>query len=281
VTVLSIDRRAVRTAPAPGFRTLVEYDREPPADWAAAIEAVAPRNDRLSWFKVVWEPGDAWQPIGRWIVWQMRPLGRHPRLLEPALLGPHPRSTGHYCGVGYCPCAVKAQHWVGGPASGVGVDRLTWELFRDTGCYGQRWWVVQGTNGGHRFKLDKVEAKLWRLATGRSDTPAAGDLPYAPLDGRVLRHVRDQDKVRLWKGAIDFAERGDAHLSAAVQEQVEQARTALLRWMENQTDLLWDEEKHRIKRVLADVPRIPGLKDTTDYEAEQAAYVTAPHADSD
>jgi hypothetical protein len=283
VSLAVLDRRAA-PSPAPraaGIQTVIEYDRTPPEAWERLVWSVAPPSEHLSWFALRWEPGDVWQPVHRWVIWHMRPKGRHPRLLDAALRGPHPRSSGHYCGVGYCPCAIKANHWVGGPSSGVGVDRQTWELFRETGCYGQRWWVVQGTNGGHRFTLDPIEAKVFKLHTGRSDTPAPGDLPYADVDRRVLRHLLAYDKLALWKGAIRFGARGDAQLSREVQHEVEQSRLALLRWLENQTDLLWDEERSRIKRVLDAVPRIPGYaKDTTDYEAEQAAYLAMPHADT-
>jgi hypothetical protein len=241
-----------------------------------AIEAICPPHTGMSWFKVLWEPGDSWQPIGRWIVWHMRPPGNVPRTHRTGLDGPHPRSTGHWCAAGWCACALKANAWHGAPASAYGIDRLTWELHQQTGCFGQRWWVVQGTNGGHRFKLDGLEAKLLKLHTGISDTPAAGDLPFAPLDARVLAHLRHADRVRLWKGAIAYAERPDTVLNATEQGAVEESRIALVRWMENQTDMLVDEQRSRLKRIIADVPRIPGFKDTTDYEREMEAFITAP-----
>ena len=258
----------------PFARVGMEYDRTPSEADERLVWAVAPPSEKLSWLKLVWEPGDAWQPIHRWIIWQMRPVGKHPRMLHDVLHGPHPRSSGHYCAVGWCGCTMKANHWVGGPASGL-VDRMTYELFQRTGCYGQRWWVVQGTNGGHRFQLDRVEAKLWKLHTGASDTPKAGDLPYAPIDRRVLRHLLDYDRLPLWKQAIAFGERNAGHLSAECQAEVEKARLALVQHMDNQADLFLDTYGSRFRRLLQDVPTVHGQRET-DHEATIADYVTAP-----
>src|SRR3990167_5277957 len=86
----------------------LEYDRPVPEAWERAVWSVAPPSNFLSWLKLVWEP------VERWMIYQMRA----PRFVRPEMLkelrGPSPRSTGHYCAPGWCECAIKKNGWRGG-----------------------------------------------------------------------------------------------------------------------------------------------------------------------
>jgi hypothetical protein len=251
----------------------LEYDRPVPEAWERAVWAVAPPSNFLSWLKIVWEPGDAWEPIERWMIYQMRPR----RLIRPEVLaelqGPSPRSTGHYCAPGYCMCAMKRNGWRGGAAKLI--DYMQWKLFQQTGCLGSRWWCIQGDQGGHRHRLDKIEAKVSRLHNGPSDTPAPGDLPYADFDLRTFRKIAELDRVRMWKGVTDYVDRNHATMNAEERDEGERAQWAMWSWLESQVKQTVDKIGKSGANALRDAaPRHLGKPVApTDEEAIQQDFI--------
>lgn len=222
----------VEEAPKVRYAVNFEYSRDVPEAWERSLWTIAPPSNFLSWLKLRWESGDQWEPIQRWMIWQMR----HPKFVRPDLLaelkGPSPRSKGHYCGAGYCLCPVKKNAWRGGAARQI--DYAQWKLFQETGHYGTRWWCIQGSHGGHRHRLTPIEAKISRINRGPSDTPAPGDLPYADYDLRTFRKVAQLDRVRMWKGVAEYAERNHDTMDQEEQDEATQARWALWQWLESQ-----------------------------------------------
>lgn len=186
--------------------TRIEYDRVPRPEWQAALDAQhIPGTARLV---VAWEPGDVWQPIHRWFLWQVQPwhLSEN-HAVKQELRGPHPRSTGHYCAPSRgCGCRnefgvpTHTMAWKGGATRLI--DRQTWELHRrierETGelVIPRRLWVIQGASGGHPFMVSPSEQKLRRELGQTPDVPSAGDLPYAEFDQRVLVALERYD---LWR----------------------------------------------------------------------------------
>lgn len=188
--------------------TRIEYDRTPRPEWQAALDAQhVPGTARLH---IAWEPGDVWQPIHRWFLWQLQPwhLSQN-AAVKQELRGPHPRSTGHYCApTSGCGCRnefgvpTHTNGWKGGTTRLI--DRQTWELHRkierETGelVIPRRLWVIQGQNGGHPFQVSMSEEKLRRELGQTPDVPSAGDLPFAEFDQRVLVALERYD---LWRFA--------------------------------------------------------------------------------
>ena len=218
--------------------------------WERDLWRIAPPSNFVSYLKLVWEAGDAWEPIHRWVIYQMRA----PRLIRPndrvhllaQLNGPSPRASGHYCAAGWCKCRMKLNAWrccanrgslsckqAKHPRS---IDYMQWKLFQETGHFGKRWWIIQGDHGGHRHTLDTVEARTLRIMTkGRlTDTPVIGELPYAPYDARVFVKVAALDQVRMWKGVTDYVYRNAATMDASERDEGEQAQRALWSWLESQ-----------------------------------------------
>ena len=228
----------------------LEYNRPLSEEWERRLWTIAPPSQFTSWLKLVWEPGDAWEPVERWMIYQMRA----PRLIRPSdrasimaqLRGPSPRAFGHYCAPQWCTCRVKLHAWRCCANRGSAqcrqerharsIDYMQWKLFQETGHLGKRWWCIQGDQGGHRHALDAVEQRVLRIMTkGRvSDTPAPGDLPYADFDARTFHKVAALDKVRLWKGVTDYVHRNHATMDAAERDEGEQAQQALWSWLESQ-----------------------------------------------
>lgn len=238
----------------------LEYERALPEQWERSLWAIAPPSNFLTYLRLVWEPGDAWERVERWMIYQMRA----PRLVRPEVLkelrGPSPRSTGHYCAAGYCMCAMKTNLWRGGAARLI--DYAQWRLFQQTGHYGTRWWTIQGDQGGHRHRLDRIESKVSRMHGGPEDTPAPGDLPYADFDMRVWRKVAERDRVRLWKGVTDYVNRNHAQMDAEERDEGERAQTMLWGWLESQV-------KQTLQKI--GTSGIRALKDAAP------RYLTDPH----
>lgn len=239
--------------------------------WSDDVAALAPRSDALSWLHLAWEPGDPWEPIERFVVWQMRPLSLVRWDVRMELDGPPPRSTGHLCVPGGCLCALKANHWAGGAA--VQIDQRQWELYRQTGCYGTRWWIVQGATGGHLRRFTTTQRRVAQMHGLPADPPAPGDLPYAPVDGRVLAQIAARDRMRAYGLLTDFLHRSPEQLDAEERAGAEDARRQLVAWIKRQVAEVLDEGGALLQRGLAELPYEAGLKDTTDYEAEEQALL--------
>jgi hypothetical protein len=253
-----VDRRSAAGVSAPAPDRLFRYDppasREQVAQWQRMLDEHCPVTDRLSRLVLRWEAGDPWQPIQRWVVWQC--LDPKHVTIEPwvrsALNGPHPRATGHYCGDGYCLCAMKRNKWVGGATRLL--DRQTWELHRDTGLYGTRWWVLQGRSGGHRFAWapDEPQATVAAAKGLPTQTPAPGDLPYATLDGRTLRAIDRERRAGFVMDALADAHQRLAAITAEEKAQATDAAKALWAWSDEEATRLWDEGANLLPHYLAE-----------------------------
>jgi hypothetical protein len=246
--------------------------------WQREIDRVFIPSDQLSRLVCRWEPGDVWQPIQRFVLWNcLDPVTATLATGDPAvpdwivreLRGPSPRVSGHYCAPGYCRCDLKYNRYVGGAARAI--DLATWQLYQETGLYGRRWWTIQGHKGGHRFVWDpdELEAMLSKLKGGPAQTPDPGDLPYAPFDARCLDRIGALDQVRTWTRTLEFAARNADDLEAQQITEAVTARDALWQWIDWGIEEAWDEGGSAFKQHLTNTygRAIPGDRtDDLDYE---------------
>jgi hypothetical protein len=254
---------------------LFEHDRTAPREWGEMLAVIAPPSNYLTSLHIRWEPGDRWDPIQRWMIWQLRPPQFVRKDVLAELRGPDPRSKGHYCAPGYCLCNMKTNTWRGG-AAGL-IDREQWKLYRETGCYGTRWWCVQGHNGGHRHRLDETESRTSLLFGGKSDTPVPGELPYADFDYRTFHKVAEMDRVRAWKMVIRYCDRNHDQMDAEEFEAKKEAQTLLWGWLSSQTSRSLDSISRKDWAEFREaVPRGVGQKDTTNYEQIQQEFIENP-----
>jgi hypothetical protein len=115
------------------------------------------------------------------------------------------------------------------------------------------YWIIQGDAGGHKWRLTQQEKQILRLNGCRTlDTPAPGDLPYAPFDNRVLAQIATRDKLKAWDKAQSkpWTERQSKllapHIVASERKALEiEARWALYHWLEEQV-------KQGVEAALAD-----------------------------
>lgn len=185
------------------MNTLFEKTKDTPSEWQAALELIVPRTDRTSWLKIAWMAGKDYEPVQRWVIYEMRAesgLSEVERdgsmLVLDGLKGPRPDTHGHWI-----PANVPGnRRWV----SHSTVSQLQWDLYRETKCIPRLFWIIQGSSGGHRWVLSEIEQRFIRAMRGDQDDtriqmPAPGDLPYAPYDRRVEAHILRYDRLRNWE----------------------------------------------------------------------------------
>lgn len=265
--------------------------RDAPSDlprWQAEIERVIPRAEHTSWLYLRYEPGDPWHPIDRLFLWQVWPLAQTPEAALSALKGPHPRSTGHYCGgPGWCPsatgqdgkaitvCPTPKFRWVQGPKADWRISRQQYEVFREIGRYADPWWVIQGDRGGHRKLLFDWEKEALELATGNRhhDVPIAGMLPYAPCDRRVIDWITEYDVLRQWEDAqmLDFTKRTGLDVERYEAERRAKIGPLWGRWLQAQVDEMY-EAAPGAWRELAGTYRAGGSDERARRKAEDRTY---------
>jgi len=252
--------------------SVFRWDNDTPRAWDAALSRVCPAGDNLSQFRIFWESGEPSNPIQRWVIWQLRPISKTQELIykrtDPRILGltqPHPRRHTWWDAK-----AGMYRKWGGGTAM---TDRLTWEIYQRTGRFAQRWWVIQGRTGGHRYHLNSVEKKLLSARTeGRMvDSPPAGDLCYAEFDQRVVEHVGQLEQVALWQRVLVEAD-GWRRLDAEEQAAAEVARVAMADWLDKQFGATWDQYGHVIKDSVRHLPRPISTRENRPVPADNDAW---------
>ena len=278
--MLVLDHRASARADVPTEQVvptddLFVWDRPVPPSWQAELDRLAPPHDHLASYRLVWEPGEPQAPVQRWVIWQMRPKALTEKLVWTArndptranpkvvgLLEEHPRKNAKWDANAGC----YRKH----DGRLAKTDRLTYELYHQTGCLGERFWIVQGDRGGHRWALTQTEKRLLWLATNgvRKDVPFPGDLPYAPFDRRVVKHLLDIERVLMTRRVLQYADAHEGLLDAEEQAEVEQARGLYFDWLGEQFAEVADELRPLYRRMVHDRP--VGLeKVATVTEAEQ------------
>jgi len=136
------------------------------------------------YLKLWWHPGMVYEPVQRWVSFEMVPvLGWIDDMLLDDIKGPSPRVNGEWKEDASVP---GRKRW-----RSKSIHSLEqWEIFQETGHYPILFWIIQGDFGGHKWQLSPQEQKLLAMAGHQpTDTPAPGDLDYAPFDERVVENL--------------------------------------------------------------------------------------------
>lgn len=227
----------------------VRFQADPPvgrdvlARWQADLETVVPRSDRVPWLRIVFQPGLSYEPVGRFELYEMTAqLDQVPEGILDALKGPNPRTVGLWH-IG----TDGVKRWISDSL----VSLVQWQLFRETMCFGHRWWIIQGDCGGHRLTWGPFERRLWEQAGHQVvELPAPGALHYAPYDERVKEQVIRADRMRQWRMALAWEDRSRTKHEAATH--VAKYREGLEREY-NRTMLVWLDEQ--VKGAVSEVSR--------------------------
>jgi hypothetical protein len=227
------------------------------AGWQARLDEAFYKGENAYRILIRWSAGDPWQPIGRFFLWLAvdprasgRTMGRvtiEPWIREQLnampgrgeLPGPSPRSKGHYCGEGYCQCRRHRNRWVTPAIAWLDTDG--YRIWRDTGLYATRWWVLQGEHGGHRFMWDheEIASVVASMKTGQAQPPLVGALPYTDFDERVIRAVRRERVAGAHVAAMEAMWKRKQKLQADEQDTLLATNKLLWDWAGEEAEKLW------------------------------------------
>lgn len=255
--------------------------------WQRRLEEVFPRTEKLNWLKIVWEPGMPQHPrdntgiseqyVHRWVIYEMIPrLEFVPPWAIQSLIGPNPRVVGKDVLDRDEKTGDEVWFW----SSHSWVSRTQWKLFRETGCWSQRYWIIQGSGGGHFANLGVAE-KRFLAERGRADAemPAPGDLPYAELDNRTIWKLMEFDRLTKWDENITWDQRQDDRTEAGIYTRRDRFReemefnVALLEYLDDMIHQGVESLPRReINRVVREAPRVSDRD--WDYEGVEEGAVT-------
>jgi hypothetical protein len=225
--------------------------RDVPRDWEAELAELSPPTSKFTYLKLLWEPGYPWEPVERFLLYQLVPrralTSEFQQAIVEQLEHPLPPSKmGNYYD------AVLGT-FVRNPDCLI-TERAYW-LYRETGCWGRPYWVIQGDKGGHKRWFSEVEKKFLRLANLPSDPPAPGDLPYAPWDERVKAALATHDLMAGRQSDLRFRRaKLQGVYNARYEEDEEEFRRQLVDWLKTQVDAM-DPERVTKSLMVLDAPR--------------------------
>ena len=226
------------------------WTRKPRLEWVHRLHTMRPMTDHTTGLAIAWEPGDPWEPVQRWFIYEVFPKHAIPDPIREQLEGPHPREQGHPCfgkndyGT-WCQCPIPKMRWVGGTSPSI--TRQAWTLYRKYGGWARPLWVIQGKDGGHKYRFTQWESRLSAMVGGPQQPPAAGDLPYAEPDERTWEHVHlyaDPALLKMYRGLVGFGLRRPGDFDATDQKAAEFAAKEVLksfglRVSEHADELAW------------------------------------------
>ena len=255
-----------------------------PPEWERELADISPPTNRFKWLKLIWEPGYAWEPVERYIIYEMTPAhamdaGLLVEILEQ-LKDPHPPSAhGNYYDTQYDngPGREKGKFIMNPDCL---ITERAWHLYRETGCWGKPYWVIQGIHGGHKRWFTTVEQKLLKMAGLPPEPPAPGDLPYAEWDDRVKAQLQ---KLDMYKDLHGRLKRRAALAHGSMQQEREEEeqkafRSQLLEFLKEQVaDIAPDVHKGLVGIDAARSKADPKLLEA---RLEQAEEDFVQHGDS-
>lgn len=243
----------------------ITLDREGPVPdprWQEELDLIAPPGGQLSWLHLYWEPGDTWEPINRWFIGQVIPRPSIPFLYLEWFEGPNPRSQGYF--------DKTLNEWI---SLAPPISKRQWEFYRETGCLLIPHWVVQGVEGGHKYRFNRVEQNILKLK-GKDPTPwEPGDLPYSEPDTRTFRKLLEADLMRKFEYTTNYLENTTARLREDERTLLVEMRERLWDWLGEQVREPSDKIAHlQRKNVFPDLPPADPHLDEK-YEAEEAQFL--------
>lgn len=209
-----------------------------PAGWESRLAEISPPTNLVKYLKLVHEEGYPWEPVDRFLIYEMLPArfmeeknGQESliSLVLEQLQHPVPPSEmgGYY---------DHALHeYV--PNPDCLITTRAWNLYRETGCWGRPFWVIQGDRGGHKWEFSEIEKKTLRLNNLPAEAPAPGDLPFAEFDERVVEQLQRLDMLKGIHGRLKHTKETTAAQGKLTQERLEREfRVQLLSFLRDQVD---------------------------------------------
>jgi hypothetical protein len=208
------------------------YGPKPDPAWQAALDRIAPRTDTgHDHLQLVWEAGDPWSPVQRWVIYTMTPIWRVPMGIANELRGPAPRTFGFY--------DTSRKKFVRTRQSLI--NQQQWLLFQRYGYFGRPLWVIQGTQGGHLRRFTDVQSQISQMNGGPDEPAAPGELAYAEPDDRTIAKIKFLDVVEKYGDVLNLYAGNDegvrlAHYELSQRERhiVYEMAQQLWKWLDSQ-----------------------------------------------
>ena len=231
------------------------YEREPDPAWQADLERIAPKSDKANWLEIVWYPGEPYEPVQRWVLYEVMPLlDRVPEGFLEDIKGPDPKVDGYWKKDDDIDPVLATKKTLDGTPmrwhSNSVHSHIAWKLFRKLGekAYPLLTWIIQGSKGGHLWQLGQTELGILEgHGIQGADTPCPGELPYADYDPRVSAKLAERDKLRRWRQSTAWDDRGMKKTAAGLwvrgdrKAAEEDYNRRVMKWLEDQIETAWSD----------------------------------------
>lgn len=225
--------------------------------WQKELDRIAPEEEGVR-LHLYWEEGFPWEPINRWMIGtvsnQISPLWRE--ILE----GPDPRTMGRYD-------AVKGEF-----LSAALCSRRQWDYYQKTGHLLERYWVVQGSRGGHRYQYSQVESRISAIHGGPAQPPHPSDLPYSVPNAVTFESLTNIHALLLDIAVIETKENG--LLAADEKGALEIMRRDVWNWMSDQIEESTEELAFHLKGDMHMAPDGDSNAIHAELEATEESFIT-------
>lgn len=189
--------------------------RDPPPEWEARLREISPVLPTTSHLRFRWLAS-----AEQWALYQCIP--KH--LLHPERV------------------AQFARHWSELPKDQqmgrrMSVSEYQFRMFHDFGVDAHKTWILQGTaaewSGGTPARYTDEERMILHAENESTETIPAGTLPAIPFDERVVRAIRQRDRLLQVGLDVDRLRQLDSvEGHAATMAKAQKAhRAAFLKWM--------------------------------------------------
>jgi hypothetical protein len=151
-------------------------------------------------------------------------------------------------------------------------------LFHETGCAPFLFWIIQGPNGGHRWRLPAEEKQFVCSLYGEgADVPLPGERPYADFSQRTIDQIVRHDQLRQWdqerSQPFGTLQKNDAglYVAARVFEHKREYGAMMLKYLTDQIEdgisNLSDKDIQRIRSWVS--PEHGNVKDANAEDVER------------
>ncbi len=226
--------------------------------WQRELHRIAPPDAESVSLHLYWEPGFPWEPINRWMIGTVET--RIPDFFLDALRGPDPRTQGRWDNV-----LQEYKTWAA-------CSRQQWDYYQATGHMLKRYWVVQGSKGGHRLDYSQVESRISAIHGGPAQPPYPGDLPYQTPNSVTFESLTN---IRALLGDVAVIETQENGLLAADDKKaLEGMRRDVWNWMSEQIEDSADRLAVALRNEMYMAPDGDSTAIHRELEANEESFIT-------
>lgn len=225
--------------------------------WQQELDRITPNEESVR-LHLYWEEGYPWEPINRWMIGTV--TTQIPSMWREILEGPHPRTLGHWD-------AVKGEF-----VSSALCSTRQHDYYQKTGNLLERYWVVQGSRGGHRYQYSQVESRISAIHGGPAQPPIVCDLPYQVPNAVTFESLTNIHALLLDLAVIETKENGV--LAADEKRALEIMRKDVWNWMSDQIEEASDELAFHLKDDMHMAPDGDSNAIHAALEANEESFIT-------